>query len=322
MSRALISTERLTKTFTRHGGFVFSRQPSVYAVSDINIQLSEGETLGIVGESGSGKTTLARLLLQLEKPTSGIVRFRGRAFGELNGREVREFRNTVQAVFQDPYSSLSPRMRIGEIVAEPLVVARGLRGQIVQRRVGQVLEQVGLKVSTAELYPHELSGGQRQRVAIARALAAAPKAIVLDEPVSSLDVSIRAQVLNLLRQLQRDEQLAYLFISHDLSSVRYLCQRIAVMYLGRAIEEGPADAVLSGPLHPYTQLLRAAALPRWKGQPGVQHSYRAAEATLPSKANDGCNFAPRCPQFNATCLRSAPLRRETRPGHFVACHEC
>ncbi len=320
MSDIVLSAESLTKTFHGRKRWLFGRPPVIHAVSNVDLRLHEGETVGVVGESGSGKTTLARLLLQLEWPTSGTVRFRGRAVDELAPPGVREFRQTVQAVFQDPYSSLSPRMRIGEIVAEPLVVSRQLAGTDVLRRVAEALERVGLEAGSAQRYPHELSGGQRQRVAIARALASSPKAIILDEPVSSLDVSIRVQILNLLRELQAQSGLAYLFISHDLSSVRYLCRRVMVMYLGRVIEEGPAAAVLARPKHPYTQLLRMAAIPRWKGRGDQNPLFQADEAGDTLNLPSGCAFHPRCPYSAPVCIRERPVARELGPGRYMACH--
>src|ERR671925_185692 len=250
----------LKKHFPVLGGFgLFRAHRVVRALDGVSVEVSEGETLGIVGESGSGKTTLAKLMLLLERPTAGSLRFQGTPIEAFGRADLARYRREVQAVFQDPYSSLNPRMRVGHIVAEPLPRDDGLSRADARERVGAVLELVGLRRDSVALYPHEFSGGQRQRIAIARALVTYPKFIVLDEPVSALDVSIRAQILNLLKRLQDKLGLAYLMISHDLAAARYLSTRLAVMYAGKLVELGDCDAVYTQPLHPYTHALLSAA---------------------------------------------------------------
>jgi oligopeptide/dipeptide ABC transporter ATP-binding protein len=272
-----------------------------------------------VGESGSGKTTLARLFLLLERPTGGALLFEDRAVSTFKRDDFRRYRRSVQAVFQDPYSSLNPRMRVEDIVAEPLPPDNGISRAVARERVGEVLELVGLRRGSAGLYPHEFSGGQRQRIAIARALVTFPKFIVLDEPVSALDVSIRAQILNLLKGLQERLGLAYVMISHDLAAARYLSTRLAVMYAGKLVETGACDAVYGEPLHPYTQALLSAALPL---HPGLRRQRVVLSGEVPNPMNPpaGCRFHPRCPQAMPQCERQEPEWREVRPGRFTACH--
>jgi peptide/nickel transport system ATP-binding protein len=310
----------LKKHFPVTGGFaVGGPRAWIKAVDGVDVQVSEGETLGIVGESGSGKTTLARLFLLLERPTAGSLLVDGkdtRAFGR---EDFVRYRRSVQAVFQDPYSSLNPRMRVEHIVAEPLLPAIGLNGAAARDRVGEVLELVGLRRESAALYPHEFSGGQRQRIAIARALVTYPKFIILDEPVSALDVSIRAQILNLLKRLQDQLGLAYVMISHDLAAARYLSTRLAVMYAGMLVETGACDAVYAEPLHPYTEALLSAALPL---QPGArrQRIVLAGEVPNPASPPSGCRFHPRCPRVLPQCSSEEPKWQEVRPERFTACH--
>jgi ABC-type oligopeptide transport system ATPase subunit len=252
----------LTKHFPATRGFaVGAARGWIRALDGVSVRVAEGETLGIVGESGSGKTTLAKIFLLLERPTSGTLLFHGQATATFARGDLAAYRRAVQAVFQDPYSSLNPRMRVESIVAEPLPRGNGVGRAAARERVAEVLQLVGLRHDSAALYPHEFSGGQRQRIAIARALVTTPKLIVLDEPVSALDVSIRAQILNLLKGLQEQLGLAYVIISHDLAAARYLATRLAVMYAGRLVETGECDAVYTEPLHPYTQALLSAALP-------------------------------------------------------------
>ena len=258
---ALVEAQGLTKHFAVRGGMFARTRDWVRAVDGVSFTIEPGRTLGVVGESGCGKSTTAKLILKLEEPTAGDILFDGRALSSLDTEGLRRYRRSVQAVFQDPYASLSPRMRVGSIIAEPLVTNEALKAGEARARVARLLEQVGLPDRAADLFPHEFSGGQRQRIAIARALALSPRMIVLDEPVSALDVSIRAQILNLLVDLQRDLGLAYLFIAHDLAAVAHMSHTIAVMYLGRIVEHGPAKTVASDPRHPYTQALFAAALP-------------------------------------------------------------
>ena len=281
--------------------------------------MAEGETLGIVGESGSGKTTLARLFLLLERPTAGSLLFDGQPIETFGSRDLARYRRAVQAVFQDPYSSLDPRMRVEHIVAEPLPRDGGASRAVRRERVLEVLQLVGLRRDSARLYPHEFSGGQRQRIAIARALATTPKFIVLDEPVSALDVSIRAQILNLLKGLQERLGLAYLMISHDLAAARYLATRLAVMYAGQLVETGECDAVYTEPLHPYTQALLSAALPL---HPSARRRRIVLTGEVPNPMNPpaGCRFHPRCPQAMPQCRNDEPAWKEVKPGRFTACH--
>jgi oligopeptide/dipeptide ABC transporter ATP-binding protein len=319
-ARTALQGVDLTKHFPVRGGFGISGiRGWIRAVDGVSVQVAEGETLGIVGESGSGKTTLARLFLLLERPTSGSLRFGGREIEHLGRADLMGYRRSVQAVFQDPYSSLNPRIRVGNIVAEPLPSENGMDRAMVRERVGEVLELVGLRRGSAALYPHEFSGGQRQRVAIARALVTYPKFIVLDEPVSALDVSIRAQILNLLKDLQERLGLAYMMISHDLAAARYLSTRLAVMYAGKLVETGECDAVYTEPLHPYTQALLSAALPL---HPGARRSRIVLGGEVPNPVNPpaGCRFHPRCPRAMPECRTVAPEWREVRPGGFTACH--
>src|SRR5262245_14241485 len=283
------------------------------------MHVAEGEALGIVGESGSGKTTLARLLLLLEQPTGGSLLYEDKPVDTFDRQDLRRYRRSVQAVFQDPYSSLNPRMRVEDIVAEPLPPDEGVSRAVARERVGDVLELVGLRRASAALYPHEFSGGQRQRVAIARALVTYPKFIVLDEPVSALDVSIRAQILNLLKGLQERLGLAYVMISHDLAAARYLATRLAVMYAGKLVETGACDAVYAEPRHPYTQALLSAALPL---RPSARRERIVLSGEVPNPANPppGCRFHPRCPHVMPPCRRQEPEWLEVDRDRFAACH--
>jgi oligopeptide transport system ATP-binding protein len=310
----------LKKYFPVSGGFTLGKVRGwIKAVDGVSVQVAEGETLGIVGESGSGKTTLARLFLLLERPTAGSLLFDGKEIRAFGRDDFVRYRRSVQAVFQDPYSSLNPRMRVEHIVAEPLPHENGVSRAMVRERVGDVLELVGLRRQSTALYPHEFSGGQRQRIAIARALVTYPKFIILDEPVSALDVSIRAQILNLLKGVQERLGLAYVMISHDLAAARYLSTRLAVMYAGKLVETGECDAVYSEPLHPYTQALLSAALPL---HPSArrQRIVLPGEVPNPMKPPAGCRFHPRCPKAMPHCRTDEPEWREVRPGHYTACH--
>ena len=310
----------LKKYFPVTSGFSMSGSRGwVKALDGVSVQVAEGETLGIVGESGSGKTTLARLFLLLERPTAGSLLFDGKAIGDFERDDLARYRRAVQAVFQDPYSSLNPRMRVGDIVAEPLPSGKGLSRAEVSDRVREVLQLVGLSREGAALYPHEFSGGQRQRIAIARALVTYPKFIILDEPVSALDVSIRAQILNLLKHLQERLGLAYMIISHDLAAARYLATRLAVMYAGKLVETGACDGVYAEPLHPYTEALLSAALPL---HPSArrQRIILSGEVPNPVTPPSGCRFHPRCPRALPRCTDQEPEWREIKPGRFTACH--
>ena len=314
----ILEAVAVKKYFPVTGGFgVGGVRGWIKAVDGVSVGVAEGETLGIVGESGSGKTTLAKLFLLLERPTGGELRFDGADLSGFGRGELARYRRSVQAVFQDPYSSLNPRMRVQHIVAEPLPRDNG--GVSKGERVGEALELVGLKRGSAGLYPHEFSGGQRQRIAIARALVTFPKLIVLDEPVSALDVSIRAQILNLLKGLQERLGLAYVMISHDLAAARYLSTKLAVMYSGRLVETGACDDVYGDPLHPYTQALLSAALPL---HPSARRERIVLSGEIPNPMNPptGCRFHPRCPKAMPHCRTEEPAWREVEPAHFTACH--
>ncbi len=310
----------LTKHFPVTGGFTLGRPGGwIKALDGVSVHVNEGETLGIVGESGSGKTTLAKLFLLLERPTGGSLRFDGQDVQSFSRADLARYRRSVQAVFQDPYSSLDPRMRVEHIVAEPLPPDGGVSRAEVRSRVREILELVGLRPETGACYPHEFSGGQRQRIAIARALVTYPKLVVLDEPVSALDVSIRAQILNLLKRLQERLGLAYVMISHDLAAARYLATRLAVMYAGRLVETGECDAVYREPLHPYTQALLSAALPL---HPSARRPRIVLAGEVPNPANppSGCRFHPRCPRAMVHCQSEEPAWREVGPARFASCH--
>jgi oligopeptide/dipeptide ABC transporter ATP-binding protein len=291
----------------------------VKAVDDISFAIQEGRTLALVGESGCGKTTTAKLLLRLESPTAGEVDIEGKDIYTLHGRDLQTYRTTVQAVFQDPWSSLSPRMRVRTIVAEPLVINRKMSQAEVDEQVNEALHNVGLRPEQASLYPHEFSGGQRQRIAVASALISHPKLIVLDEPVSALDVSIRAQIMNLLVDLQQRYGVSYLLIAHHLATTRYMAHEVAVMYLGKIVEYAATEDLFTHPLHPYTKALFSAALP---SHPDIVREEIILSGEVPSPINppSGCRFHTRCPSAMPHCATIEPEAKEIAPGHTVACH--
>lgn len=318
--RALVQVENLEKTFTARSGSGGSAK--VTAVAGVSFDIRPGETLGLVGESGCGKTTLGRTLLRLEEPTGGTIRFRSEDVGGMRPRELRRLRRDAQMIYQDPFASLNPRMTAAQIIGEPLIVHRvGSRDERV-RRVAEMLERVGLGRRAGRRYPHEFSGGQRQRLGIARALALNPALIIADEPVSALDVSIQAQVINLLQELQERFSLTYIVIAHDLAVVRHISTKVGVMYLGGIVEEAPSSALYSDPLHPYTKALMSA-VPVPDPEVEVTRSRILLRGDLPSPADppSGCRFHTRCPWKQDTrCADERPALRVLGDGHKVACH--
>jgi oligopeptide/dipeptide ABC transporter ATP-binding protein len=315
----LIEVTDLKKHFPIRRGIFGRAAGNVLAVDGVSFSIDEGETLGLVGESGCGKTTVARTVLRLIEPTSGQIKVRGQEIDALSKAELRPLRRQMQIVFQDPFSSLNPRIRVGKIVGEPLKV-HGIGDKAErQERVAQLFKRVGLRPEQINNYPHQFSGGQRQRVSIARALALDPGFIVADEPVSALDVSIQAQVINLLMDLQRDLKLSYLFVSHNLAVVEHISHRVAVMYLGRIVEYADKALLFANPLHPYTEaLLAAVPLP----DPALSRAKHRVTGDVPSPINppSGCHFHPRCPIAEARCEVERPVLREIEPGHHVSCH--
>jgi oligopeptide transport system ATP-binding protein len=320
----LLEVRGLAMHFPISEGIVFSRKiGDVKAVDGVDFSIARGETLGLVGESGCGKTTTGRCILRLEKPTQGQILYDGQDISQMPARQLVGLRRRMQVIFQDPYSSLNPRMKVGEIIAEPIRV-HGLEPDPKRRRdkVRDLLSVCGLDPKFVDRYPHEMSGGQRQRVGIARALAMDPEFIVCDEAVSALDVSIQAQVVNLLEDLREKFRLTYLFIAHDLSVVRHLCQRVAVMYLGRIVEMAESDELFDNPMHPYTQaLLSAVPIPDPRVE--ARRQFRPPKGEVPSPINppSGCVFHPRCPMAVDGCNKARPELREMKPGHWVACSE-
>ncbi len=315
----LLDVRNIKKYFRTRSGFVPPAYTTVRAVDDVSFGVHEGETLGLVGESGCGKTTLGRTILRLTEPTSGSVAFQGTDVTTLDARQMRALRKQMQMIFQDPYASLNPRMTVGAAIEEGLIIHRLLPKRERKIRVAELLELVGMRPEDADKYPHEFSGGQRQRIGIARALAVTPKLIVADEPVSSLDVSIQAQILNLLMELQEKLALTYIFISHDLSVVEHLSDRVAVMYLGRLVEIGPCQALYQQPLHPYTQAL-LAAVP--EPNPRMRSELQPISGDVPSALAPplGCPFHPRCPHVMEKCTTAFPPPVLQGNEHYVACY--
>jgi len=319
--KALVRIEGLRKYFPITRGLLRRKVGDVKAVDGVTFDVFAGETLGLVGESGCGKTTVGRTILRLYPPTAGSVTLDGVNLATLKPDALRRMRRRVQMIFQDPYASLNPRMNVHDIIAAPLRIHRVMAGKAAHERVAELLALVGLNAGFANRYPHEFSGGQRQRIGIARALALQPDFIICDEPIAALDVSIQAQVVNLLKELQERFGLTYLFIAHDLSMVRHISDRVAVMYLGKIVELAPKDALHTRPLHPYTQaLLSAVPVP----DPAFerQRTRIVLEGDLPSPADPppGCRFCTRCPSVLEVCKRAEPAYQEVAPGHWVACH--
>lgn len=319
-NEALLRVEDLVMHFPIYRGVIQRQVGAVRAVDGVSFDVKRGETLGLVGESGCGKSTTGRTILQLYRPTSGSVHFEDVDLVHLKGEQLRKMRRKMQMIFQDPYASLNPRMTVADIVGEPLMVHEVATGKEIQERVQHLLEVVNLNPAFAGRYPHEFSGGQRQRIGVARALALQPSFIICDEPISALDVSIQAQVVNLLEELQEQFNLTYLFIAHDLSMVKHISDRVAVMYLGVIVELASRDELYSKPLHPYTQAL-LSAVPIPDPVADAKRQRTILKGDVPSAANppSGCRFRTRCPIAQEVCSQSRPEFREIRPGHFVAC---
>ena len=315
----VLEVEGLSKHFPVRKGLLRRTVGHVYAVDQVSFTIGAGETLGLVGESGCGKTTVGRTIMRLIEPTAGAIRLDGHDVTRLGKSEMRPFRRQIQIIFQDPFSSLNPRKRAGDIVGEPLKVHGVLAAKARRERVAELFERVGLRKAQMDNFPHQFSGGQRQRIGVARALALNPRLIIGDEPVSALDVSIQAQVINLLMDLQRELKLSYLFISHNLAVVEHIAHRVAVMYLGRIVEYTDKTTLFTRPLHPYTEaLLAAVPVP----DPAIKRAKRVVQGDVPSplKPPPGCHFHTRCPYAEARCRQEIPALREVEPGHHVACH--
>jgi len=317
---AVIQLEDCRKYFPMSKGLLIRHTiGQVKAVDGVSFEIRPGQTYSLVGESGCGKTTTAKMVLQVESPTGGLIRFHGKNMAEFNTADRKEYRASVQAVFQDPWSSLNPRMKVGSIILEPLLTNKPMGKHEARENLERLLQDVGLHNFQADYYPHEFSGGQRQRIAIARALSLQPQVIVLDEPVSALDVSIRAQIMNLLKNLQQQYGVSYLLIAHNLATVRYMSHQVGVMYLGKLVEEAPTRELFTNPMHPYTKALISAALP---SHPDIQREELVLFGEVPSPLNPptGCSFHPRCPFVLDRCSGEEPDLRELAPGHKVSCH--
>jgi oligopeptide transport system ATP-binding protein len=318
---SLVEVRDLAKYFPIYAGLLSRHVADVKAVDGVSFDIDAGETLGLVGESGSGKTTIGRMLLHLLPATKGSIRYDGAEITTMRADDIRRLRRQIQIIFQDPYASLNPRMTIGEIIGEPLRIHGIASGRAAQERVQELLRLVGLRPYSANRYPHEFSGGQRQRIGIARALAVDPKFIVCDEPVSALDVSIQAQVINLLEDLQRQLGLTYLFIAHDLSVVRHISTRVAVMYVGKIVELSSRDELYERPLHPYTQaLLSAIPIPDPSAERRRKRIVLSGDIPSPVDPPSGCRFHTRCPIAFERCVIEDPVFRDYGGGHFTACH--
>jgi len=325
MANTLIELQNIKKIFQVGGGFLGSGSKDLTAVNNISFKIEEGQTYGLVGESGCGKTTTAKMILMLEEPTEGTIIFNDQDLFKTSQSDPeykKNYKSSVQAVFQDPWASLNPRMKVKDIIGEPLEINTDMTKKQIYTRVDELLVEVGLQAYQAKLYPHEFSGGQRQRLGVARALALNPKLIVLDEPVSALDVSIRAQIMNLLVDLQKEYNLSYLLIAHHLATVRYMCDKMGVMYLGNLMEEANTSELFEDPLHNYTKALMSAALP---SHPDIQRNEIILEGDVPSPLNPppGCAFQPRClNKSKCTCSKTPPSLTEIKPSHMVANCKC
>lgn len=317
---SLLRVENITKQFPIYGGLFSKQVAAVKAVQDISFEINKGETLGLVGESGCGKSTLGRSLIRLIEPSSGKIYFKNKEITQVNADELRELRKKMQIIFQDPYASLNPRMTIGSILEEPLIIHNLFKtAKERQERVRELIDLVGLRPEHLTRYPHEFSGGQRQRVGIARALAVNPELIICDEPVSALDVSIQAQVINLLMELQKKLGLTYIFIAHDLKVVEHVSHRVAVMYLGKIVELASADELYKNPQHPYTRAL-LSAIPIPDPKPRPERIILTGDVPSPLNPPSGCQFHPRCPLADANCAKQSPvLEAKSAPQHFVSC---
>lgn len=318
-NEVILKVENLKKYFPIKGGFFGKTVGNIRAVDDISLEIKKGETLGIVGESGCGKSTTGRAILQLLKPTAGKIYFKGQRIDGMKKSELRSIRPKMQLIFQDPYSSLNPRMTVGQIIGEALIDHGMVKKENIRAKVLEVMQMCGLAEYQIDRFPHEFSGGQRQRIGIARALALDPEFIVADEPVSALDVSIQAQIINLLAKLQKEKGFSYMFISHDLSVVEHLCNRVGVMYLGSMMELADKDRLFDNPLHPYTKaLLSAIPIP----DPTAKRERIILQGDIPSPANppSGCKFNTRCSYAKEICSKEIPEYREIETNHFVACH--